>query len=484
MLRLALIIIIATLGAIGAIIAINAPGRMTLEVGEQIYSFNLAIAGILLLLLLAGLVVLWSGASGLFTLPKRIRSKAKQRQKARAEEALISGILAAEGGDGKEAERHFSKTGDRSDSELGLLLRAKSAEAREDWDKAELAYAALANEKNGALAARRGLVELAAQKGDLAAAERHAQEALNTKSNAAWPYRSLFQLQVSQGHWENALKTLSTGEQTGFEKSDIAKRKRAVLLTAKASMMNENDITAAEKAANDASKAAPGFIPAHYWRAKLLARQNKVSKALSHLEQAWVAASHVTLAELYLQLCEVSTAEARANAMIKLSQKAPDAKESAVLRIEAALMKNELKEAQSQLDTLFSEEATRRLHELQAVIYRQKGEDKLAFETDQRALSAPTDSGWASLDDKGQAFDYSSEEWSNLVYSFGESGNFIPPVSGQGQIGYALSEQLVLPAPELASSEDIKDETDEAAGEADPGEVPQKTPPAPDYAPQ
>ena len=61
-----------------------------------------------------------------------------------------------------------------------------------------------------------------------------------------------------------------------------------------------------------------------------------------------------------------------------------------------------------------------------------QSEERLNNPTDarlwlQRAAIAPREADWSDLDPSGESFDYTSQDWRRLVFSFGDTGELIHP---------------------------------------------------------
>jgi HemY protein len=281
-----LVLMLVVLGAVLAWWALSLPGEVTFPIGSDVVSIRTGIA-IFLLFVLGGLIALvWWLATGLLILPGRI-SRSRRLSKARkANAALAEGLLAAEGGDAKSALKLARKAMRHAEDErLKLLLEARAAEANDDWAGAERAWGLLTRLPGGQLAGLRGAAAAASERGDTATAEARAREALSLRSEADWPFNSLFDLQVSKGEWDKALETLALGEKRALIEGTNLKRRRAVLHTALATGLPHTEKAAAQKALAEAIRAAPDFPPAAWHGARFLQADGKTKAAQGVLER-------------------------------------------------------------------------------------------------------------------------------------------------------------------------------------------------------
>ncbi len=231
-----LILLIIVGGALIGFWAVNLPGSVVINDSRgELVSLHMGVAAIALIVFGGLVAAAWWLLSGLFVLPGKI-GRARQSGLARkANLALTEGLLAAEAGDPAYALKLARKAVKHAEDErLKLLLEARAAEANDDWAGAERAWGQLTRLPGGQLAGLRGSAMAAAERGDQATAESRAREALGLKSNADWPFNSLFDLQVARGEWEKALETLVIGEKRGLIAGDSLRRRRDRFQTARA----------------------------------------------------------------------------------------------------------------------------------------------------------------------------------------------------------------------------------------------------------
>ncbi|MEL7452974.1 MAG: heme biosynthesis HemY N-terminal domain-containing protein, partial [Pseudomonadota bacterium] len=247
--RLIVLILLIVAAGAGTLYLTTLPGGVEFELFSFQGRLNLA-GTIIVLVLLGGVVALvWGLVTGLWQLPGRLgRSRRLSRVK-KANIALTDGLLAAEAGDVEVAQRLAKRAMAHADDDrLKILLEARAAEASNDWIAAERAWAQLSRMPGGQLAGLRGAATAAMERGDPAAAEASAREALALRSTADWPFNSLFDLQVARGDWSEALETLAMGERRKLIKGDSLRRRRAVLHTAHAASLPNDQRAAAQKA--------------------------------------------------------------------------------------------------------------------------------------------------------------------------------------------------------------------------------------------
>jgi HemY protein len=422
------VILLVAAGAVLGALALSLPGEVTFPVGQEIVAVHTG-AAVIGIVLLGGVLALgWWLATALLVLPGRITKARRLSQTRKANAALAEGLLAAEGGDAKAALKLARRAMRHAEDErLKLLLEARAAEANEDWAGAERAWGLLTRLPGGQLAGLRGAATAASERGDQLTAENRAREALALKSDADWPFNSLFDLQVSKGDWDKAIETLAMGEKRALITPLNAKRRRAVLHTAKAVSLPYTEKQVAQKALADAIRSAPDFPPAAYHGARFLMTDGKTKAAQGVLELGWKARPHPALAQLSRRLIPQ---DARQNISTRLKAMAaanPGHRESRILTAEIAMDSADWVGAIRTLALLVEENPTARLCLLMERALKGYGDPVEAQRWGRMAASASREADWSDIDPKGNAFDFERGSWSRLVYAFGDVGDLVHP---------------------------------------------------------
>lgn len=421
-------------------VAISLPGTtMTLPLG----------LALLLGVLLAGLgAVIWWILAGIVTLPWSLGRARRSAQVRKANKALAEGLLAAEAGDARAAQRLARKAEKHAeDDRLKLLLEARAAEAAEDWSEAERAWGQLMRLPGGQLAGLRGAAAAAVERGDVGSAENRARTALELKSSAEWPFNSLFDLQVNQGRWQTALATLQLGQKRGLIEGDRLRRRRAVVLTAYATDLPAHQRAMAQKALADAIRAAPEFPPAAWHGARHLMIDGKTKAAQGVIELAWKARPHPALAQLARRLDPDHKSDqdrARLQALVEAN---PGHRESRILKAELAMDAGRHVDAVRELALLIEEKPTARLSLLMERALKGYGDAAEAERWGRLAVTAAREADWSDIDPRAGAFDFSQKDWARMVYAFGDTGELVHPRHEAFSRELEAGRTLALPAP-------------------------------------
>ncbi|MAK60057.1 MAG: heme biosynthesis protein HemY [Ponticaulis sp.] len=428
---LVLIVALAALLVVFAMWANDIPWRVVLERdGEPDIVLTLTGAAIFLAVVGAVIAVVWGILTGFFRLPSRIKSMRQRGRTRKGNEALANGLLAIEGGDIKGAKRLISKAlSDAEDERLALLLDALTAEQESDWTRAERAYAELSRKPGAHLAGLKGLTGAAVKRGDYAMAIDRAREALTMKGETGdWPFKSLFEIYVARAEWSEARNVLSIGEQKHHIAGDVARRRRAVLFTAEAADIMSTDPEGAERLLSDALKTDAGFPPIAYHLARLQLARDAIKPAIQSLEAAWKAHPHPALALVAERLDSGEGSASGRKAMNALVSANKTHRETALLKADMAITDGDWDGAEKALGPLLQGgNPTSRVCRLMEMVCRARHEDAEARTWSERAASAPREPEWSDIDTDGSAFTYSKEDWSRMVYAFGDSGQLIHP---------------------------------------------------------
>ena len=451
MLRVALLLIVAVAAALASwqVVSTDA-GNVNISWGGTEVQMSALFGLLLLVLIIAVALPILRLIMFLMDAPGRLGKVSQRARVRRGQEALALGLIAAEAGEFEEARRQADKAEDLIDEpRLALLLQARAAEVAGDTTAAERAYSGMLQQEDTEVLGRKGLMAAALKRGDRTAARAHAEAALKVSKTAAWPFQYAFDLAVQQADWENAMETLDAGDKRKLVEDRIAKRRRAVLMTAQAAKLERE--RRADKAAEMAQKAfrmAPGFAPAGAMAARLLVSEGKGERAAAILEEAWENGPHPALAHAYRDIVPGETREARAERMRAFAERRRDSRESKIVLAELAMERGDWGGAQAALEDAYRENPSSRICILFAQVARGRGDDNAARTWLAQAAAAPREPDWSDLDPEGPAFLYDDSDWARMVYAFGDGGQLVHPRMERGHTD-ALGPVLALPTAAL-----------------------------------
>ena len=447
MLRLAFLLIIAVAAMLASWqIVTTDPG--TVEIvwfGTEVTTS--ALFGLLLLVVVIAIALpLLRLSMFLMDAPGRIGKASQRARIRRGQEALALGLIAAEAGEFEDARRHADKAEDLIDEpRLALLLQARAAEVSGETATAERAYAGMLQNEDTEVLGRKGLMAAALKRGDRNAARAHAEAALKASKTAIWPFQYAFDLAVQAADWENAIEALDLGDKRKFLEDKVARRRRAVLMTAQAQKLErERRADKAVELAQKAFRMSPAFVPAGALAARLLAAEGKPERAAAILEEAWENGAHPALAHAYRDLVPGEARDARAQRMQALAERRRDSRESRIIVAELAMERGDWGAAQAALEDAYRDNPSSRICILFAQVARGRGDETAARTWLAQAAGAPREADWSDLDPEGPAFLYDDGDWARMVYVYGDGGQLVHPRLERGQ-NDALGPVLALP---------------------------------------
>lgn len=433
MTRVVLALFLVAAVAVSVLALTGEPGRAALEWMGWRIEMTAAAAALLTLFSALLFTVLWRGVIWIVEAPRRAaraRAEAKRKQ---AVEALTRGFLAVAAGDGSEARRLAQKSAELAEDAPGLVrvLAAQAAEAAGDRAAATSAYNAMLGFPEMRLAGLRGLMQTALAEGDRTTALRHAETAYGLARTARWAWRALLEARLEAGDWAAALQLVQGALERKIVSPVVAERSRAALLAASAASLEDApDPKARAQAldfANQSVKLKPDFAPGVVMAARLLADDGKTAKAGQLIETAWKAEPHPALWLAYRDLKTNETPKARAQRLAALAAMRPEARESLILRVEAALIGGDPIAARAAARLLDDETPTARFAGLMARVAAANGQADEARAWVARGVGAPQEPDWSDLDPEGRAFAYRREDWARLAVSYAETGQLIHP---------------------------------------------------------
>lgn len=453
MIRLILVIAAIVFACvITAIVTLN-PGTASFEFFGLAVETSFALAFGVFLLFTFLMLVFWWLVYIAWTAPEKFRRFSLRRRRERGFNALERALIASAAGEGEVAVRQAARADALLDRPaLSRLLAARAAEAAGNLPGAEAHYEAMLDDPKTRLVARRGLAQIAHERGEHSATAEHAQIAFSESKTARWAFAALFDAQVAQGDWEAAMSTLAEGEKRRQIEPDRSKRRRAVLLTAAALGREDTDRTKATTLAELAAQTAPGFAPAAVLAARLLGPARKHKKAETLLKAAWSAAPHPAIARALADLRKSDTKAKRAERLRELAALRPEHRESRILLVEAAMEDGETGLARAILDPLLEMGTpTARLSALASRLAQIEGDEREARRWMTRASHAPGEADWSDIDADGRAFPYAPDDWKRMVYAFGDEGRLLHPRHERYEIAAgAVPETALLEAPKPA----------------------------------
>ena len=394
MIRVVIFLCAAGVLALGAAWFADRPGEVTVTWLGYRLETSITVAALALALGIVAILVLWSVFRAIVRSPDQVSLFLRHRRALRGYLAITRGLIAVGAGDARTALRSAADATRLSPEDpLALLLIAQSAQMTGDRIGAERAFRAMAARDDTRLLGLRGLYVEAQRRNDTNSARLFAEEAAKSANAPAWAGQAALDYRSSTGDWAGALEALDAMK-SALEKPAY-RRQRAVLLTARALALEENDRDRSRALALEAAKLAPDLVPAAALAGRRLAENGEQRKAAKILEAAWIANPHPDLAEAYANLRFGDSARERRARIKRLADKSPDTIESALALARAALDAGDFPAARAALSP-YAALPTRRVASLMAEIEEADGDEGRAREWLARAPRAAPDPVWAA----------------------------------------------------------------------------------------
>jgi HemY protein len=458
MIRMIVFVVLAALVVLGAVWLADHPGNVAMSWGDVRGDVDMAVVflGMLLFAVIVALLyrVWWTA----WRVPKTISNSRQRGKQERGYKALTHGMVAVAAGDANEARRQAKK----ADLLLGtppltMLLSAQAAQLNGDEVAAKRYFDAMLKLPETAFLGLRGLLMQAERDGDITAALAYADRAKNLQPKTPWVLTKLFDLQVRQGQWQAALKTLDQAIKTGAIKNIDGRGLRAAILLG-CSLEAE---TAGNKAgalafAEKAHKQQPDHLPSIVRRASLLNDAGKTRGLIKLIQDAWVRAPHPKLAEFYVGGDAASDALTGVKKFEKLREANPDHPESRIALVRALIDAKIWGAARTHLKALDLDDPPSRVCRLMAELEEGEHQDADAVRHWLvRAANAAPDPAWI-CGDCGAA----SARWTPLCHRCDALGTLDWRVPEHAPAALTSSEMPALPVA-VATSDVAVDEPPE-----------------------
>ncbi len=368
--------------------------------------------GILLLVVFILMLVAVYGARIARTIwhaPGDISQALANSRRKRGYKALTQGMVAVAAGDADEA-RRLARRADSllNEPPLTLLLSAQAAQLNGDDQAAKRYFESMLEREETAFLGLRGLLMQALREGDDDAALEYVKRAQRLKPGAGWVIHHLFDLQIAEDDLEGAQVTLQEARRNRVLDREEVDRRQAVLLTERARrLLAEDKEAAALPLVREAHKLAPDLIPAAEMTGRLIARQGSHGKAAKILERAWPKTAHRSLASAYLEAKPAEKPIDRLRRLMRLVERAPDAREARLLLARANLDAELWGEARRHLNAADEEPREEVCRLLAELAEAEHGDREAARAWLKRAVNAPPDPTWVC-----SACGAQSEDWS------------------------------------------------------------------------
>jgi HemY protein len=393
MIRIVLFLVSVLVIAWGFAWVADRPGEIAITwLGYRVESSVIVAAVAVAAFVLVAMAIL-AIVRAIFHSPEQVSLFLRHRRAIKGYLAVSRGLIAVGAGDLSLARRSADDAARLSPGDpLALLLTAQSAQMAGDSVTAERAFRAMSARDDTKLLGLRGLYIEAQRRNDVNAARLAAEEAAKAQPGVVWAGLALLEYHCAAEDWSGALDALDHMKSV-LEKPDY-RRKRAVLLVARAQALEDIDRDTSRALVLESVKLAPDLVPAAALAGRRLSEAGDVRKARKILEAAWVINPHPDIAESYANVRLGDSARERLTRMQKLAEKVPGQLEGALAVARAALDAREFATARAALAPYLSV-PTRRVATLMAEIEEaDQGDQGRVREWMSRAMRASGDPAW------------------------------------------------------------------------------------------
>jgi HemY protein len=392
-----IILFLASIAVIAAGFAwiADRPGEVAITwMGYRIET-SVMVAAFAIAVLILVVMLLWSIVRAVLHSPEQVSLFFRHRRAIKGYLAVSRGLIAIGAGDLRLARKSADEATRLSPGDpLALLLTAQSAQMAGDRNTAERAFREMARRDETKLLGLRGLYIEAQRRNDADAARLAAEEAAKVRPAVAWAGQAVLDYRCAAADWAGALDALDHMK-AALEKPEY-RRKRAVLLAARAQAIEDIDRDTARTLLLESVKLAPDLAPAAALAGRRLAESGEPRKARKILETAWAINPHPDIAESYADLRLGDSARERLARMQRLAGKVPGQLEGALAVARAALDAREFATARAALAPYLST-PTRRVATLMADIEEtEHGDEGRVREWMTRAMRASGDPVWTA----------------------------------------------------------------------------------------
>jgi HemY protein len=395
MIRVLAFLVAAALIAVGFAWVADRPGELAITwMGYRIET-SVMVAALGVLALMVVVLLLWSLVRFIARSPEQVSLFFRHRRAMKGYLAISHGLIAVGAGNLRLARKSADEAGRLSPGDpLTLLLTAQSAQMAGDRAGAEDAFRAMASRDDTKALGLRGLYVEAQRRDDPRAALLAAEEAAKAEPSLAWAGEAVLDYRCATGDWAGALEALE--RMKGALEKPMYRRKRAVLLTARALALGDIDRETSRAAVLEAVKLAPDLVPAAALAGRRLAEAGNMRRAGKILLAAWTVNPHPDIAETYANLRFGDSARERLARVKKLAERVPGQLEGALALARAALEAKDFATARAALAPHVSA-PTRRVAILMADIEEaEHGDQGRVREWMGRAMRAAGDPMWTA----------------------------------------------------------------------------------------
>src|SRR6185312_2201202 len=282
MIRIVLFLISVGIIAAGVAWLADRPGDVAVTWMGYRVETSVMMAGLAIFVLVFALIAVWSILRAILRSPEQVSLFFRHRRAVKGYLAISRGLIAIGAGDLRAARKSADEAARLSPGDpLALLLTAQSAQMAGDSSTAERTFRDMTARDDTKVLGLRGLYIEARRRNDADAARLAAEEAIKARPGVVWAGQAVLDYRCNAHDWAGALDALEHMK-ASLEKADY-RRKRAVLLVARAQALANIDRDATRALILESVKLAPDLVPA----AALAGRSSRKRAMYARRERFW-----------------------------------------------------------------------------------------------------------------------------------------------------------------------------------------------------
>ncbi|GHB38019.1 heme biosynthesis protein HemY [Pseudovibrio japonicus] len=383
--------------ALGGAWMADRPGLVTLDWQGYVVQVSLLTTVVAFGISIVASIVIWGFLRLVWKSPTLVSHFMQRRRKDKGYDALSQGLMALGSGDTLHA-RKFGLKADKfldGNEPAARLLLAQASQLDGDHAESRRRFEAMIEDDRSKAVGLHGLYIEAERENEPAAARHFAEEAFNLVPGLHWAGNAVLGYQAVSGDWEEAIATLERNYAARMIDKKTLRRQKAVLLTARALELENENPDRARTLAVEAHGLAPSLVPAALVAARLRIRAGEIRKASKILEATWKLSPHPDLAEAYAHVRPGDSVTDRMSRVKTLAGMRAYSAEGAIAVAVAAIEAQKFDEAREQLKRVLRSEPTQRAFLLMADLEeREHGDQGRIREWLSRAVRAPHDKVW------------------------------------------------------------------------------------------
>lgn len=297
---------------VAAVWLLEQPGSLIIEFLDYKVTASFGIGLLVLAALILIAITVYKVLNGIVSIPKVLSRYKNESARQRGYRAMTRGFVAVAAGNAKDATK-FSKETRRflpNEQGLPLLLEAQAARLRGEEGKAKEIFRELLKDRDAAFFGIRGLLKSAIDEGNKIKALDYARQALALNPKQPWIIKTVYDLELQNRRWDNALETAKKGIRFKAISKERAVSDHIAILLHRA---REDELAGlqieAVKKLQQAYKMDKCFVPTFLALGKIYMEQEKNRKVKSMLEKIWKKNPHPDLVNFWRQLAPENTAK-------------------------------------------------------------------------------------------------------------------------------------------------------------------------------